>query len=735
MSRIPTRDQVPQVSRGPMPSGPRPQTPGGGPGGGFTGRDALRVVRQRWLLILLSLVVCSALAAGGTALWLTFAPMYTATAYIEVLPPKGSELSATQRLYNEEIMDRLVQDAAAIVKTEPVLTSALKNELITDTDWYISRAKGDVVKELDDEIDVAAVPNTNYIRVSMRGFNKDELPDIVNAVAIAFERDTLQQVSGTRQEQIDRLGNERDDLHEQLESTIDRIETTLRNAQIPNPRDRRNTLAIRMERYIAQMIELDMELAQAEESLQALQEQAQQGELANNPQVAFAIRTDPTVRSLRNAELNMATELQNMLQTYGPDHPRVVEMRSALEGITEQIRQYEQEIARSEGEAMLNMTLAEVSQLRAQRLKAESNYSEAETLMRDVQSRLAELEELENTRENIEANIERIDQALVDLRLLASGDYRVRVRRQATEPREPSMPKWHIMMPVGVLLGLTIGLGGAFLLEFIDTSVKSPSDISRKVELPVLGMIPHIEDTEEDLDDMRLAFRTHPNSLVDEAFRQIRTCLMFSGPASQRRSLLVTSPLPEDGRTSVALNLAASIARSGRRVLVVDANFRQPALGQLFPDAPEQGLSSAVVGQANWTDCVYEVEENFHIMPAGHMPPNPAELLGSDEMRQLLSEMENQYDQVLLDTAPCLVVTDPCVLASLTDGVVLVVRAGTNTYGIVQRTRDMLARVGARTLGVALNGVRATAGGYFRRNYETFYDYHQPHQLPSSQDA
>jgi capsular exopolysaccharide synthesis family protein len=283
-----------------------------------------------------------------------------------------------------------------------------------------------------------------------------------------------------------------------------------------------------------------------------------------------------------------------------------------------------------------------------------------------------------------------------------------------------------------VLLGLVVGLGGAFLLEFIDTSVKSPSDISRRVELPVLGMVPHLDDMDEELEDLRLAFRTHPNSLVGEAFRQIRTCLLFSGPASQRRSLLITSPLPGDGRTAVTLNLAAAMARGGRRVLVVDANFRQPAVSQIFPDAPADGLSSAVVGRTNWTDCVYEVEENFHVMPAGHMPPNPAELLGSDEMRQLLSEMENEYDQVLLDSAPCLVVTDPCVLGSLADGVVLVVRAGANTYGIVQRTRDMLARVGARMLGVALNGVRATAGGYFRSSYETFYEYHQPQQLPES---
>ncbi len=732
MSRIPTRDQVPQISHGSPPSGPRQRPPAGGQSG-FTGRDALRVLRQRWLLILLSLVICSVLAGAGTFLWLHFAPSYTATAFIQVSPPRTGDLTDTQRLYSEAIMDRLVQDAAAVVKTEPVLQEALKDERITRTSWYRGiGARGDDVRELSDAISVGTIPNTNYIRVSMRGLHRTDLPGIVNAVCEAFVADSDAQVSGTRQEQIRNLQAERSDLAEELERTSARIDRLLQDAEIPDIAERRTTIGMRLEGYIRQMIQLDMELAEAEDAMEALREQAEEGEVGGNPQIAYAVRQDPTMRQLRNMEMNLTSEIQRMKRTFGPEHPRIAEMEGNLEALREQMEHYRAMLIQEETEVMIAANMSEVSRLRAQLMKVREQYNDAERSMRDVQARLTQIEELRKRRENVERNIERIDQSLVELRLLARGDYRVRLRQRATEPRRPSMPQWHIMMPVGVLLGLTIGLGGAFLLEFIDTSVKSPGDISRRVELPVLGMIPHLEDTEEEISDLRLAFRTHPYSLVGESFRQIRTCLQFSGPASQRRSLLVTSALPGDGRTAVTLNLAAAIARGGRRVLVVDANFRQPAVKALFPDAPEEGLSSAVVGQANWADCVYEVEENFHVMPAGHMPPNPAELLGSDEMRQLLSEMENEYDQVLIDGAPCLVVTDPCVLASLTDGVILVVRAGTNTYGIVQRTRDMLNRVGARVVGVALDGVRATAGGYFRRNYETFYEYHQPQQLPPS---
>ena len=246
------------------------------------------------------------------------------------------------------------------------------------------------------------------------------------------------------------------------------------------------------------------------------------------------------------------------------------------------------------------------------------------------------------------------------------------------------------------------------------------------MDLPLLGMIPHSEDLDEEVEDFRQVGLLAPHSPAAEAFRQIRTNLLFSGPDQQRRSLLVTSPAPEDGRTTVVLNLAIAMAQAGKRVLVVDANFRQPALGEIFPKAPPAGLSSALVGQAVWRDVAAPTDvPNLFVIAAGPLPPNPAELLGSEAMRQLVSEMAEEYDQVLFDTAPTMVVADACVLSTRVDGVIVVVRAGSNNVGMVQKTADQLNRVGAHVLGIVLQGVRTTAGGYLRRNYETFYEYHQ----------
>jgi len=234
------------------------------------------------------------------------------------------------------------------------------------------------------------------------------------------------------------------------------------------------------------------------------------------------------------------------------------------------------------------------------------------------------------------------------------------------------------------------------------------------------------------VEDLCTAFRGPPGSLIGESFRQIRTCLLFSGPAEQRRSILVTSALPKDGRTAVSVNLAAAMAHGGKNVLVVDANFHQPALRRLFAPDQDSGLSNALTGQADWRGLVREVEPNLSILPAGPLPPNPAELLGSPQMRAFIDQTLQSYDQVVFDGAPCLVVSDPCVLSTQVNSVILVARAGVNTYGIVQRTRDLLQRVGARILGAVLNGVRVTAGGYLRKNYETFYQYSERPQRPNA---
>ncbi len=734
MSVIPTREQAPQIVR---PGAGMQRKPAQGPGAGgpaITGKDIWRIIRKRIWLILISIAISTASSIVIFILWNNFAPFYTAEAYLKVRPPKTSELRSYSVLPGRDIMDRLIMSQAQMVTTEQVLQAAIRDDRIQRTVWYQKNRKG-VVNRLKGELGVAPIPKTDLIKITMTGRQGAELAEIINVVAGKYIDQVKKDYNAESMIRIGIFEDEKRELQKQLDTIRKNAEKELSDTDIPDLQDRRNTLTIRLQSLSERLMQMEFLKASADAAVATVEEQKSTGTLAQSPEVLSAIENDGTVRSLKTAEENMTIELDNVLRKFGPKHRTVLDIETRLASIRERISQREKAVAEVQMQVLFQARNAEKAGITSQLLEIRESYNLASKQARDVQDNLKKLEELEGRRKDVVKHMNTIDSALIDMRLLVKGDAPVWLGRMAAVPEDPSMPKLQLLLPAGFALGVFIGFGLAFLLEFMDTSIKSPSDIFSRIDLPMLGMVPHIEDIEEEVEDIRLAFSSNPTSLIGEAFRQIRTCLLFSGPSNQRRSLLVTSPLPEDGRTTIAMNLAAAVAHDNKKVLVIDSNFRQPAISKLFPNPAEGGLSSVLVGQANWRDIAYSVDNNLFVLQAGPLPPNPAELLGSNQMRKMIAEMGEVYDQIIFDGAPCLVVTDSAILSTLVDNVLLVVRAGSNTHGIVQRTRDTLMRVGAHILGVVLNGVRVTAGGYLRKNYETFYEYSGMSQLPGGEET
>lgn len=727
MDIVPTRDQVPQMAqrRGPAMGGSH--RPGGpSPAAGITGQDILRILRKRWLMITISVVVALGVTLVATALWMTYAPQYKASAYISVDVPKSSPFAATSALVGKDPMEILVMSQAPMVKSRRVLQDATQIPDMAKTN-YFSRDPIGVIARLEKDVAVSHPPNTNLIEVSISAVARDEsdrndLATVVNAIARAFVTDSARSTDSDRLLEISNLQKEKQSLESKQASIRDDIRSVRTTANQADLRGQASTLDFKINTLTQQLTSLGIAKAQAQAGLDALRMQEENGALASSPEVLQALDADPKLRSLKQAHMNLVTERDNYAKKLGPEHRTLKSVEARLESVTKEIAGSEKELIARATELMKSQRELSLAAITAQLTQVQTEYDYAMSRLKDLQNMLTTLEDYTEREKTVVADIKRVDSRLLELRALSEKN--VNLRQSATTPTERSMPKWSIMAPMGFVLGLVVGLGLAFLLEFIDTSVKTPSDVTRRLDMPLLGMIPHTDDLDEEIADLRLAFMSHPNSLIGEGFRQVRTCLQFSGPSSTRRSLLITSPLPEDGRTTVTMNLAASIAHGGRKVLVVDTNFRQPAVSELFKNCPDGGLSNVLTGQAAWRDLVYQVQPTLAVMAAGILPPNPAELLGSDEMRRLIEEMTAQYDHVLFDGAPCLVVSDAPILSTLVDGTVLVVRAGSNTYGIVQRARDTLHRVGAHLMGVVLDGVRVTAGGYLRKNYETFYEYH-----------
>ena len=712
-----------------MPSaGGQPIRSAAGQGPGITGKDILRIFLKRKWLVLLTFLTVLILVLAGTAFWWLYAPSYKAQAILRVSPPEVTAFKVSNVVTTQDTMDMLLKSKATIIKSEPVLLIATEDSRVTNTAWF-QKNPVTAIERLQEDIKVLAMPGEVHILVEMSGTarndkEKTDLAEIANAVAEAAVQFSRSNLKGLRGDDQSSIRNARDRLDSKSRLNKDDQARARKKASIPSLQNRQNFLSIQLQVKTTNLVQLQSQALDAITAKNTLLRQIADGSINSAPEVLRAQDIDGQLRVLRQSQAALKTQEISLKRKFGDGHRAMQDMTTRMQAVNDQVEDRELFISNQTVNMMKSSSETEYFKTTQKVLASQDDMAELMTKLRELETQVTRIGELEREELKLSNEMVILDQRLMDLGLL--GDQELRLVIPAMPPREIDQPKWLMMIPLGVFLGLAFGVGLAFLLEFIDTSVKSPSDISRRMDLPLLGMVPHADDLDEDIEDLRTAFMTHPASMVSEAFRQIRTCLLFSGPANQRRTLLVTSPLPEDGRTMVTMNLAAAIAQDGKRVLVVDANFRQPACRELFPDCPDTGgLSSALVGQSDWRSSIYEVKPNLHILPSGILPPNPAELLGSDEMRRCLGEMSDQYDQVIIDGAPCLVVTDPAILSTLVDGVVLIVRAGANTHGIVQRARETLLRVGAHIVGVVLNGVRVTAGGYLRKNYETFYEYHE----------
>jgi capsular exopolysaccharide synthesis family protein len=292
-------------------------------------------------------------------------------------------------------------------------------------------------------------------------------------------------------------------------------------------------------------------------------------------------------------------------------------------------------------------------------------------------------------------------------------------------PETPSFPKLVVTMSVAVLLGLGLSVGIAFLREITDTSVRSPRDIARVGQLNLLGLIPHEQDDPQATGArLPLVIYDAPHSMAAEEFRKLRTRLQHAAALDSTRSILVSSANPGDGKTTIACNLAAGLALNGRRILLVDANFRRPEIHNLFEVTNDKGFSDALNDLGAFDTVVRDTPvQNLFVMPTGPKPVNATELLESQLLIDFIERALEDYDHVIFDSGPLLIVSETMALAPRVDGVVTVVRARTNSRGVLSRMRDMLRQVKAEHLGVVLNAVRSQGGGYYARNIKSYYAY------------
>ena len=333
---------------------------------------------------------------------------------------------------------------------------------------------------------------------------------------------------------------------------------------------------------------------------------------------------------------------------------------------------------------------------------------------------IAEVEELSMEKEKLVNKLDIADRRIIEEDSTRQTNLHKGFIFETTRPAYRGQEVWPLLaviLPVAGLLGSMLGFGLGCLVELADKTFHNPDEITRWLQVPLIGHIPVITQgkrylVENSLIEPTVCTYHRPKSQVSEAFRAVRTALYFNTQGKQNSVIQVTSPTPGDGKSTLASNLAVSIAQSGKRVLLVDADMRRPRQHAVFGITSRVGFATVLSGQSEWRNCMFECEEieGLTVMPCGAKPQNPAELSSSPQVKILIEEMREEFDFVIIDTPPMLAVTDPSPIAARVDGVILCIRIKKNVRVSAERATQMIQNLGANTIGLVVNGVGAQSG-------------------------
>lgn len=313
---------------------------------------------------------------------------------------------------------------------------------------------------------------------------------------------------------------------------------------------------------------------------------------------------------------------------------------------------------------------------------------------------------------------EQFTETIQELERVGTGESPVgaTVVRPATVPQTPISPNVLRNIALSLILGLLIGLGVAVLRDILDTRVRGEDDVRRVSDLPTLGAVHYDKDAAEH----PLVVQIDPHSPRAESFRSLRTNLLYLDPDNQPRTLLVTSTVPEEGKSTSTANLALTLAATGSTVCLIEGDLRRPRLLEYMGLVSSVGLTDVLVGRAELEDVLQDFGHGLRVLGCGPIPPNPSELLGSDAMRRTLHRLRSEFDYVVIDAPPLLAVTDAAVLSTLVDGTIVVVGTSLVRREQLERALGQLERVEARVLGTVLNRVPTKGPDAYAYAYESY---------------
>ena len=554
---------------------------------------------------------------------------------------------------------------------------------------------------------------TNIIRLSYRDTNPELARDAVNNLVQAYLEQTIAFKAEEANRTVTFLEQQLDKVKQELDIAERNLEAFKRSTGIVQLDVEAQTLIQKLSDTERMRAEITIQKKQAEFAITSLKNSI----LRNETYSPAVFRDDPIMAGMAAKLTDLETQKQALLTDYTSTHP-------AVKAVQEQIDELENKVKATYETSRINFEKQEKSV--TQQL---SVYEGSLRKLPAAERELAKLTRLFKVNADIytfllqkreETNIAR-----------ASTISNIDIVDPAIAPDDPIKPRILLYLVIGLFSGVMLGVLVAFFKEYLDNTIKDADMVKRELDLPILAVIPHIPPGEVTMDKAKHAsLITHyePKSSISEAFRSLRTSIHFSGISKKQQVMMVTSSLPYEGKSTILGNLAIILSQTGMRVLLLDGDLRRPSMHKLYGHSKSPGLTELLAGDNDINTLIHNTEvPGLDFISAGTTPPNPAELLGSDKMKNMLQQFRERYDVILIDAPPVLAVTDALLLSTMVDMLFMVLELGKVPGKAATHAKELLQNAGAPIAGVVLND-KSEEGlqryGYYGEKYYRYGYYY-----------